>query len=179
MREQRMQAVSELAESRFDWAHAFHELGRVLPVGRVDLLGTGAVGSGTSAGRPPVGSEPRRAARAARPSASATPPGSVPTFILSGCTTSQAEVAQTLNRLRLIDGVRAGDAAELHQAGTGAQAAVPPACPGERYRVRGARSPSPPSRRHPDGLGEHDRERLDDGGRISTTRRRASTGGGG
>ena len=37
--------------------------------------------------------------------ASATPPGSVPTFTLAGCTTSQAEVALTLDRLRLIDGV--------------------------------------------------------------------------
>jgi hypothetical protein len=36
---------------------------------------------------------------------SATPPGSVPTFILSGCATSQSEVALTLERLRLIDGV--------------------------------------------------------------------------
>jgi hypothetical protein len=36
---------------------------------------------------------------------SATPPGSVPTFSLSGCATSQTQVAQTLNRLRLIDGV--------------------------------------------------------------------------
>ena len=31
MREQRVQAVETLVDSRFDWAHAFHELGRVLP----------------------------------------------------------------------------------------------------------------------------------------------------
>ena len=31
LREQRVQAVSDLVDSRFDWAHAFHELGRVLP----------------------------------------------------------------------------------------------------------------------------------------------------
>ncbi len=37
--------------------------------------------------------------------ASATPPGSIPTFTLAGCATSQAEVALTLDRLRLIDGV--------------------------------------------------------------------------
>ena len=36
---------------------------------------------------------------------SATPPGSVPTFTLTGCATSQTAVAQTLERLRLIDGV--------------------------------------------------------------------------
>ena len=46
---------------------------------------------------------------------SATPPGSVPTFTLSGCATSQTEVAQTLNRLRLMDGVSRRDASELHQ----------------------------------------------------------------
>ena len=33
------------------------------------------------------------------------PAGSVPTFTLAGCATSQTEVAQTLDRLRLIDGV--------------------------------------------------------------------------
>ena len=32
MHEQRVQAVDQLVDSRFDWAHAFHELGRVLPV---------------------------------------------------------------------------------------------------------------------------------------------------
>ncbi len=36
---------------------------------------------------------------------SATPAGSVPTFTLAGCATSQAMVALTLTRLRLIDGV--------------------------------------------------------------------------
>ena len=36
---------------------------------------------------------------------SATPPGSVPSFTLSGCATSQSEVALTLDHLRLIDGV--------------------------------------------------------------------------
>src|SRR5262249_17733566 len=36
---------------------------------------------------------------------SATPPGSVPVFLLSGCATSQSEVALTLQRLRLVDGV--------------------------------------------------------------------------
>ena len=31
MREQRAQAVDALIDSRFDWAHVFHEFGRVLP----------------------------------------------------------------------------------------------------------------------------------------------------
>src|SRR5579862_149610 len=37
MREQREQAVSTLVDSRFDWAQTFHELGRVLPAGKVSL----------------------------------------------------------------------------------------------------------------------------------------------
>ncbi|MBA3809888.1 MAG: hypothetical protein H0X28_16065, partial [Solirubrobacterales bacterium] len=33
MREARLQAVATLVNSRFDWAHVFHEFGRVLPTG--------------------------------------------------------------------------------------------------------------------------------------------------
>jgi len=95
MREQRVQAVSELAQSRFDWAYAFHELGRVLPKDASISSLSGTVGS-TSA---PTGATSSAAVT------SATPPGSVPTFTLSGCATSQSEVAQTLNRLRLMTGV--------------------------------------------------------------------------
>jgi Tfp pilus assembly protein PilN len=98
MREQRVQAVSELAQSRFDWAYAFHELGRVLPKDASILSLTGAVGSSE-------GSSSSSGATASATVTSATPPGSVPTFSLSGCATSQAEVAQTLNRLRLMNGV--------------------------------------------------------------------------
>jgi hypothetical protein len=100
MREQRVQAVSELAQSRFDWAYAFHELGRVLPkdASITSLNGTvGSAGGSTSSSS--------SGATASATVTSATPPGSVPAFTLSGCATSQAEVAQTLNRLRLMNGV--------------------------------------------------------------------------
>jgi len=112
LREQRMQAVSQLVDSRFDWAHAFHELGRVLPKDTSLSSLSGAVGS-TSTTAPAAasaGSSSSAGASAAATSAavaSATPPGSVPTFTLSGCATSQTEVALTLDRLRLIDGVSA------------------------------------------------------------------------
>jgi hypothetical protein len=97
VREERQQAISTLAESRFDWAYAFQELGRVLPSDASILSLTGTVGSpGTTASAP---------GGAKGPAVSATPPGSVPTFALAGCATSQTEVAQTLDRLRLIDGV--------------------------------------------------------------------------
>jgi Tfp pilus assembly protein PilN len=100
MREQRVQAVSQLAQSRFDWAYALHELGRVLPkdASIISLDGTvGSAGGSTSSSS--------AGASASATVTSATPPGSVPSFTLSGCATSQAEVAQTLNRLRLMNGV--------------------------------------------------------------------------
>ncbi len=126
MHEQRVQAVDQLVDSRFDWAHAFHELGRVLPPGQVSLTSlTGTIGGSTgstAAGADTAGGASSKAAAATgatTPTAgsssastassssvsSATPAGSVPTFTLAGCATSQAMVALTLTRLRLIDGV--------------------------------------------------------------------------
>ena len=104
LREARVQAVSQLANSRFDWAHAFHEFGRVLPA---DISIGSLSGSIGPAG--PAGSSTASAASAASSAggvASVTPPGSVPTFTLAGCATSQPAVAQMLERLRLIDGVK-------------------------------------------------------------------------
>jgi hypothetical protein len=124
LHEQRVQAVDQLVASRFDWPHAFHELGRVLPQGQVALTsltgtigsssGSGSAGADTAAG---AGSKAAAATGAAAPAAagssaassssvaSATPAGSVPTFTLAGCAASQSMVALTLDRLRLIDGV--------------------------------------------------------------------------
>ena len=99
LREEREHAVSQLVDSRFDWAHSFHELGRVLPSTASISLIEGAVGSAASSAASAAGKT------ASATPVSATPPGSVPTFTLTGCATSQAQVAVTLNRLRLIDGV--------------------------------------------------------------------------
>jgi len=112
LREERERAVNQLVDSRFDWAHAFHEVGRVLPTLASIASIEGSVGSstgGSSAGSS-AGSSSSAAAGAAASSkasavASATPPGTVPTVTISGCATSQTAVALTLNRLRLIDGV--------------------------------------------------------------------------
>jgi hypothetical protein len=122
LNEQRVQAVDQLVDSRFDWAHAFHELGRVLPPRQVSLtslsgtIGSSSGGSSSStaklsaaASKAATGasSSPTAAAGASGTSvSSSTPPGSVPTFTLAGCATSQAMVALTLTRLRLIDGVK-------------------------------------------------------------------------
>ena len=121
LREQRVNAVNELVGSRFDWAHALHELGRVMPAGTSISTLSGAIGAGAG-GAAPVGAAPTSTATTAPPPSaastaaapgaaatssvtSATPPGSVPTITLGGCATSQAKVAQALLRLRLIDGV--------------------------------------------------------------------------
>jgi Tfp pilus assembly protein PilN len=101
MANQRVQDVSGLVEARFDWSHAFRELGRVLPRDTSLLTLQGQVGSGSGSSS----SAPAASATASATPTSATPPGSTPTFTLSGCATSQSEVAQTLQRLRLMDGV--------------------------------------------------------------------------
>jgi Tfp pilus assembly protein PilN len=90
-------AVEQLVDSRFDWAHAFHEVGRVLPKDVSISSLTGQVGSekGSSGKTASTGTV-----------SSATPAGSIPSFTLTGCATSQTTVAQLLERLRLIDGVK-------------------------------------------------------------------------
>lgn len=106
LREQRVQAVKTLIDSRFDWAHVFHEFGRVLPRGTAVSSLTGTIGSGTTeASASSSSSSSTTAAASGGQVTSATPPGSVPSFTLSGCATSQAVVALALERLRLIDGV--------------------------------------------------------------------------
>jgi Tfp pilus assembly protein PilN len=88
---QRTQEVSQLIASRFDWSHAFSDLGRVLP--RTAALATlsGTVGAGG-----PGASSSAQTATAS--GTSATPPGSTPTFSLTGCATTQSQVALTLQR---------------------------------------------------------------------------------
>jgi len=100
MANQRTQTVAQLVQARFDWSHALHELGRVMPAGTAlaTLHGTvgpaGATASSSTTATPTAGGTP----------ASSTPAGSVPVFTLTGCATSQAVVAQTLQRLKLMDG---------------------------------------------------------------------------
>src|SRR6185312_8001090 len=122
LRQQREQAVTELVNTRFDWAHAFHELGRVLTTqtsitSLEGQVGTAATGTTPAPTPPPASSSSSSTAAsssssssstaaAASPVSSATPAGSVPTFTVSGCATSQKAVAQMLQRLRLIDGVQ-------------------------------------------------------------------------
>ncbi|HEX3909528.1 MAG TPA: hypothetical protein VHW67_02350 [Solirubrobacteraceae bacterium] len=110
LREERTQAVEQVVDSRFDWAHTFHELGRVLPhdasISSLDGSVGGSEGAATATPAAPAAASATGAAVAAAPS-SATPPGSVPTMTLGGCAMNQSEVALALQRLRLMDGVSA------------------------------------------------------------------------
>jgi Tfp pilus assembly protein PilN len=84
----RVSTVTSLSATRFDWAHAMREVGRVLPA---DVWLTGMSGvSGADEAAP-------------TPATLAAP---APVITLLGCTRSQARVAQLLARLRTIDGVR-------------------------------------------------------------------------
>lgn len=108
LREQREQAVATLVDTRFDWAHAIHEFGRVLSnqVSISSLDGTiGGPATATTAAPPPAPTPAPGSATTASSVTSATPEGSVPTFQIAGCATSQHAVADTMQRLRLIDGV--------------------------------------------------------------------------
>lgn len=126
LRDQRVSTVQQLAGSRFDWAHAFHELGRVLPtdVSLASVHGTmSAAATGTT-----TAAAPATPAAAATPTSS-TPPGSTPSLAISGCTVSQAEVAYTLTRLRLMDGVGTVSLQSSSEAGAGATAPGGAKCP--------------------------------------------------
>jgi len=129
----RTEAVEKLVDTRFDWAHAYHELGRVLPkqVSIAALTGT-------------VGSEKGSAASTASTAtaSSATPPGSIPTFTITGCARSQTVVAQMLERLRLIDGVKEVTLQNSVSSGAGASATAG-ACPGPTFSATVAFEPLP------------------------------------
>lgn len=95
LRTQRLQGIAQLANGRFDWAHAMHEVGRVLPKD-VTLAGL----KGTIGAAPPAagGTQPATTAAAAS--------GTTPTIELTGCAVGgQTEVARVMTRARLIDGV--------------------------------------------------------------------------
>lgn len=122
LRDQRTQAVENLVAARFDWPHEFHELGRVLPKGVWLTSITGAVGgaAGATTGAATTSTSAAAAAAGATPTSS-TPAGSIPTFNLSGCAATQSQVALTLDRLHLMDGV---SAVSLDSSGSAAQGAA-------------------------------------------------------
>lgn len=84
----RVQTVTSLSETRFDWAHAMREISRVVPADVWLKSLAGSSGAGSAAPTPTTNAAP------------------APTITLEGCTRSQAKVARLMARLRTIDGVR-------------------------------------------------------------------------
>jgi Tfp pilus assembly protein PilN len=103
----RVETVSALARSRFDWAHAMREISRLLPA---DVWLTELSGDSGSAGESPS------------PTTSVAPS---PTFKLDGCTRSQTRVASLLARLRAVDGVRAVDLSKSEKPETNGDTSCP------------------------------------------------------
>jgi Tfp pilus assembly protein PilN len=91
IRQKRVDTVSQLAASRFDWAHALREVARVLPqnawLTTLSATTSPTVSVGTSSGT----------LRSAL---------NVPAIVVQGCTTSQGAVAKLITSMRLIDGVQ-------------------------------------------------------------------------
>jgi Tfp pilus assembly protein PilN len=111
LRAKRVQTVTSLANSRFDWAHALREVARVVPgdAWLTTLVGTVAPNvsvDGASTGAASL--------RGALPN---------PAVEVSGCTTGNKAVARMLTRMRLIDGVERVSLAQAEKADSGGGAA--------------------------------------------------------
>jgi Tfp pilus assembly protein PilN len=92
VRQQRSETVRSLATSRFDWAHALHEVARTMPKDtwltsmRATVTPTTTVEGGVA--------DPLRASVQS------------PAIEITGCTTSQDKVAGVISSLRRADGVQ-------------------------------------------------------------------------
>jgi Tfp pilus assembly protein PilN len=91
IRQKRVDTVSQLAASRFDWAHALREVARVLPQNAWLTTLSATTSPAVSVG---TGSGTLRSAL------------NVPAIVVQGCTTSQGAVAKLITSMRLIDGVQ-------------------------------------------------------------------------
>lgn len=103
LRAKRVETVKSLASSRFDWAHAMHEVARVIPgdVWLQSLKGSVSPKDGGSG------------LRGAIPN---------PAMEISGCTTSQKSVVRMLSRMRQVDGVQRVSLDSSAKAGGGSTA---------------------------------------------------------
>jgi Tfp pilus assembly protein PilN len=140
MREERLKAVQELANTRFDWAHVMHELGRVVPSDASLSTVTGTVGASTASG---AAATPATTAAASKTVTSATPAGSTPSFTVEGCATTQSEVALTMNRLRLIDGASEVSLQSSSKSGSSGGAGCPAGYPSFTLQVNFEALPAP------------------------------------
>lgn len=96
LKDKRIQTVSDIAKSRFDWSNTLHDLARVIPpntwltslTGTVSPSVTVSTGGGGGGG----GASVRSAIEA-------------PAIEISGCTTSQPAVARMMAKMRNLDDV--------------------------------------------------------------------------
>jgi Tfp pilus assembly protein PilN len=107
----RAETVREIAATRFDWHKALSDLSRVVPANTSLQSLSGTVAPGASSGAAGASTGSLRSAIAA------------PAFELSGCTSTQDDVARLMSRLRLIDGVTRVSLSDSAK-GTSSQAGV-------------------------------------------------------
>jgi Tfp pilus assembly protein PilN len=127
VREQRSETVRSLATSRFDWAHALHEVARTIPSDawltamRASVTPSTSVEGGVA--------DPLRSAVEA------------PAIEIVGCTTSQDKVAGVISSLRRADGVQRISLSSSERLDAGAAAAAAGSGSGGDCRNGNARFP--------------------------------------
>lgn len=89
LRQQRSETVTSLAKSRFDWAHALHEVARTIPSSAWLSSLSGSTTQASTTGTPSASSQSSNA----------------PSVQIQGCETSQGNVARLMSAMRQIDGV--------------------------------------------------------------------------
>jgi Tfp pilus assembly protein PilN len=101
---QREDAVKQLAQSRMDWERLVRELAHVLPSGVwiKNANASDGAGDATSTSGPAPAAQPTTPASTSGADASSTSGG--PVLTLQGCAVDQAKVAETLVRLRELQG---------------------------------------------------------------------------
>jgi Tfp pilus assembly protein PilN len=125
VRQQRSETVRSLATSRFDWAHALHEVARTMPKDawltsmRATVTPSTTVDGGVS--------DPLRNSVQS------------PAIEIIGCTTSQDKVAGVISSLRRTDGVQRISLSSSERLGSGASGAA--ASPGSDCRNGNDRFP--------------------------------------
>lgn len=115
LREARVQTVTSLANSRFDWGAALHEVSRVVPKDVWLTTLNASAAPGVTAGGGTDASTLRGAL-------------SVPAIELTGCTTSQPAVARAMAAFRRIDGVQRVTLASSAKADAGEASAASGDC---------------------------------------------------
>jgi Tfp pilus assembly protein PilN len=137
IRQSREQAITSLANNRFDWAAAMDQIARSLPNDVTLSALSGSPAAATSAAAPtaptaptaPSGTTPSTAPSGA--AAATAPAASGPSVALTGCASSHSEVATVLVALHAIVGVTGVSLSTSAKAGGPATSAT--VCPGATF----------------------------------------------